>query len=144
MSAAASLVISTEILPSIRRALSLSRTTGVGTLPRHCLYCTDVEIKEMGKLIKSKFESIEKIFDNLENWIKWVIGFGVGAVGLSIGTMVLQALYYDKRFKNDIPLVAKEVVENSASRMKRRILLAAKNYIIQVQSRRAAEYYSLQ
>ncbi|KAG0635834.1 hypothetical protein HOY80DRAFT_1056043 [Tuber brumale] len=115
-----------------RRAVAVRHGSRVCGSParhqhRNDVACTNVGIKEMRKLIESKFDSIGKRFDNLENRIKWIIGFGVGAAGLSIGTMILQALYYDRGFKDEILLVTREAVGNSASKMGGRILLAVKN-----------------
>ncbi|KAA8906093.1 hypothetical protein FN846DRAFT_722193 [Sphaerosporella brunnea] len=52
--------------------------------------CQNIEIKESRAAMDRRFNGIKKRFDNLESWIKLIIGFGVGTVGLSIGTVRFQ------------------------------------------------------
>ncbi|KAF8438223.1 hypothetical protein BGX38DRAFT_1210031 [Terfezia claveryi] len=70
-----------------------------------------------------RFDSIEKRFDGMESWLRWIIGFGVGTVGLSMVTMICKALYYDKQVKPDIL----SSVEKAVATAKLEILLAVKD-----------------
>jgi len=51
------------------------------------LSCQNIEMKTGFDSMKEKFEAVDKRFDRLETWIRWVIGFGVGTVGLSVGAV---------------------------------------------------------
>ncbi|RPB15505.1 hypothetical protein P167DRAFT_563117 [Morchella conica CCBAS932] len=85
-------------------------------------YVTWLEYEHRCKGIERTISGLGKapkgISENINSWAKWVMMFGVGKVGIGVGTLALKLYYFDAEVSTKTQLYAKEVVQNASANTK--------------------------